>query len=306
MAAKKLNAHTLRARLKVKNLQLESALSSHHPIAHQVFQAANVRPGKLRSHAKKLITSGVTAASIMLPPAAGVASTVQALPEMSIQRPFTPHDAQQKIHLNLEKILPFSNELTPQVENQVSQLLYENLGIHAYAELDGNRLNYNFGYIGAEQHLPRYPGDTVAAHGQLIEKGITPGRGAWGYFASSKSALTPEMIEKEKYYFAVQTLYLPDWNTRLPYLREWYKHRKMVAVNPKNGKAVVGVVADSGPAWWTGKQFGGSPEIMDYLNMFDGKQKGKILLFFVDDPDNKVPLGPLEYNLENPPLVLAS
>lgn len=306
MAAKKLNTHSLRARLKVKNFQLESSLTTHHPLAHQAFQVAKVRPGKLRAHAKRLITSGVTAASIMLPPAAGVASTVQALPTITAERPFTPRDAQEKIHLNLEKILPFSNELTPQVENQVSQILYENLGIHAYAELEGNRLNHSFGYIGAEQHLPRYPGDTAAAHGQLIEKGITPGRGAWGYFAPSKSALTPELIEKEKYYFAVQTLYLSDWNTRLPYLREWYKHRKMVAINPKNGKTIVGVVADSGPAWWTGKQFGGSPEVMNYLNMVDGKQKGKIILFFVDDPENKIPLGPLEYNVEKTPLLVAS
>ena len=31
--------------------------------------------------------------------------------------------------------------------------------------------------------------------------------------------------EKEKWYAVVQTLYLPDWNRRQPYLKNWYKHK---------------------------------------------------------------------------------
>jgi hypothetical protein len=112
------------------------------------------------------------------------------------------------------------------------------------------------------------------------------------------------MIQQEKYYVAVQTLYLPDWNTRLAYLRDWYKYRKVVLVNPKNGKVIVAVVADSGPGASTGKHFGGSPEVMEYLHMFDGKQRSGVVLFFVDDPDDKIPLGPLEQNLERGPALL--
>ena len=54
------------------------------------------------------------------------------------------------------------------------------------------------------------------------------------------------------------------------------------------------VIGDSGPAAWTGKHFGGSPEVMAYLELNRGKQKGAVILFFVDDQNNKVPLGPLE------------
>ena len=114
------------------------------------------------------------------------------------------------------------------------------------------------------------------------------------------------MVAKEKYYVAVQTLYLPDWETRLNYLRDWYKHRKVVVANPRTGRAIIAVVADSGPAYWTGKHFGGSPEVMNYLESKDGRQKGPVILFFVDDPEDKVPLGPLEYNLEQNPLLLAA
>ena len=132
------------------------------------------------------------------------------------------------------------------------------------------------------------------------KEGIAPGLGAWGYFAKSKSELTPELIETEKWYAVVQTLYLPDWNTRQPYLRNWYKYRKVVIVNTKNGNAVVAAIADAGPAAWTGKHFGGSPEVMEYLGGPRYK-KGPVVLFFVDDPENKVPLGPIEYNKINLP-----
>lgn len=101
----------------------------------------------------------------------------------------------------------------------------------------------------------------------------------------------------EKWYVAVQTLYLPDWQSRLNYLRDWYKYRKVLVVNPVNGKTVVADVADSGPAQFTGKHYGGSPEVMAYLGLNVHMQKGPVILFFVDDPNNEIPLGPVEYNV---------
>ena len=109
--------------------------------------------------------------------------------------------------------------------------------------------------------------------------------------------MTDDLVQKEKYYVAVQTLYLPDRNTRQPELKDWYKHRKVVVVNPINGKSIVAVIADAGPASWTGKHFGGSPEVMAYLGLNVGMQKGPVLLFFVDDTNNQIAIGPLEYNV---------
>ena len=137
----------------------------------------------------------------------------------------------------------------------------------------------------------RYPGDTLDQHDAELASGIAPGRGAWGYFDNP---------QYEKYYIAVQTLYLPTWEQDVVFLRDWYKHRKVLIVNTQNGNAVVAAIADSGPAAWTGKVFGGSPEVMEYLGGPRYK-KGPVVLFFVDDPDNKVPLGPVEYNKINLP-----
>lgn len=269
-----LNTEHLRARLKLREFSARQKLENKYP------------------HIKSLLTGGVLAGSL-LAASPQLAQPLAALPGAAEVSTLNQHDLHESISSQLKEILPHQVlPLEGSQEDKISQLLHTTFGIHASATLEGNRLNRSYGLIGVEQHLPRYPGDN--------RPNTAPGRGAWGYFANSKSQLTPELIEKERYYVAVQTLYLPDWSTRLAYLRDWYKYRKVVLVNPKNGKAVVAVVADSGPAAFTGKTFGGSPEVMQYLNMKDGKQKGPVVLFFVDDPDNSVPLGPLEYNLERP------
>ena len=122
---------------------------------------------------------------------------------------------------------------------------------------------------------------------------MAPGRGAWGYFASSREAMSDEDIGKEKYYIAVQTFLAPEFNARVAEYRDFFKYRKMLLVNPYTGKSIVAVIGDAGPAVWTGKHLGGSPEVMRYLGRVDGSLKGPVLFFFIDDPENTVPLGPI-------------
>ena len=54
------------------------------------------------------------------------------------------------------------------------------------------------------------------------------------------------------------------------------------------------VIGDAGPAVWTGKHLGGSPEVMYYLEREDGARRGPVLYFFIDDPQDLVPLGPIQ------------
>ena len=271
-----LNSEKLRSKLKLKHLTTRTTLLAHHP------------------HVARFLASSALAGSLLLAPGQS-APTLAALPSSSISQ-VSPFDLHNRLVEKLQSLLPESVQpLTSDQESQISALLHDLYGLHATAELEGNHLNTSYGLIGAEQHLMRYPGDVV--------DNMAPGRGAWGYFAQSRDQLTPDLIEKEKYYAVVQTLYLPDWSTRLPYLRDWYKYRKVVIVNVQNGKIIIADIADSGPAAWTGKHFGGSPEVMAYLGLNVGMQKGPVVLFFVDDPADQIPLGPLEYNLEKPPLL---
>ena len=176
--------------------------------------------------------------------------------------------------------------LIPGQENKIAELLSKYYGFSVKPEINGFRLLHTYGYIGAEQHLMRYPGDVV--------ENMAPGRGGFGYFAPSRSEMSQEDIDKEKYYIAVQTFLAPGIeNNRRAYI-DFFKFRKMLVVNPNTGRAVVAVIGDAGPAVWTKKHLGGSPEVMKYLERVDGKAKGAVLYFFIEDPDNKIPLGPIE------------
>lgn len=269
-------------------------LATNHPKAVDFLQAAGVTPGKIREHATKLLTSGALATTVFLTSPA----MTQMFPSSSAQLATLTLEQREKFFRQdlAADLPPDVSSLTPEQEQNISALIAEYWGIDARASLQGERLNRSYGLIGAEQHLPRFPGDTIDQHEAFQSEGITPGLGAWGYFANSKTALTEDLIQKEKYYVAVQTLYLPDWNKRLSYLREWYKYRKVVVVNPINGKTIVCDIADSGPAQFTGKHFGGSPEVMAYLGLNTGMQKGPVILFFVNDSNNSLALGPVQAN----------
>lgn len=191
--------------------------------------------------------------------------------------------------------------LTLEEERKTGDLLSKQFGFKVSAELDGKRLNRSYGFIGAEQHLALYPGDNMDLHilssqssRDFYPSGMAPGLGAWGYFARSQEKLSDSDRLREKYYIAVQTFLAPDFNSRVAEYRDFFKYRKMLVVNPQNGKAIVADIADSGPSSWTGKHLGGSPEVMGYLERFDGSQKGPVLYFFIDDLNDSIPLGPIK------------
>lgn len=263
-----------------------------HKKAYAWIKEKGLGVAELRERSQRLLTAGTLAGSLLLSP--GV-SDIQKLTTDMAKQVYASEISGDSVRVSLAAalapILPDRPQpLTPSQEQEISRAFQKYLGINAVANLEGNHLNTTYGYTGAEQHLARFPGDSIYQHDEQQQEGMAPGLGAWGYFGSSA-----EDALREKYYIAAQTLYLPDWNTNQPYLKNWYKYRKILMVNPKNGKAVVGVIGDAGPADWTGKQFGASPEIMHDLNLDFGMKKGEVIVFFVNDPENKIPLGPIDY-----------
>lgn len=212
-----------------------------------------------------------------------------------------PIDKKAFLVYDLKNVLPTEvRPLTPDEEASVSGVLNRTFGLNVSAELSGKRLNTSYGYIGQEQHLARYPGDNMFSHFENQQDsedywkyGMAPGLGAWRYFADSQDLMTKEDLDREKYYIAVQTFLAPGFSENVKEYVDFFKYRKMLVVNPQNGKATVAVIGDAGPAAWTGKQLGGSPEVMNYLERVDGRQKGPVLFYFIDDPENKIPLGPI-------------
>ncbi len=197
----------------------------------------------------------------------------------------------------MEKMVGFVNRevghLSKEEELYLEQQLTDLLGFEVLAEMETNRLNHSIGIMGGEQHLMRFPGDTLDKHESFQEAGMAPNRGAYGWFTED-GELTERSILREKYYFAVQTLYLPEWNTQYPTLKKWYKFRKMIVINPAERLAVVGVIGDAGPAMWVKKQFGGSPEVIREAKIWSPKSRGRVILLFIKDPGDQVPLGVID------------
>lgn len=182
-------------------------------------------------------------------------------------------------------------------EKEIEKFVQATFGIRGVYEQNGYRLNRNVGLIGAEQHLYRWPGDSLEQHLKTEDdramfgpSGIAPNRGAYGYFGAVGD---PGVILRERYYFAIQTFLSPTWVQDTKGTYNFFRFKKLLAINTQTGQAVVGVVGDAGPAQWTGKSYGGSPEVMHYLGLGKGPRKGEILLLLVDDAENKVPLGPV-------------
>lgn len=303
-SSKRMTAEEFRNKIKLKNFETAARNARNHPHVQKIFKDRNLDPGKLRQHSSKIIGTGLVAGSLML-----------ASPVLADNLPSSDdllEKSKKQIHVSdagevskgdvlvesFKSLLPENiRPLERREEKVLEKIIQEVTGVNAKATLEGEHLNTTYGKIGLEQHLRRYPGDVNGNHSDdpaILRADMAPGLGAWGYFAPSKSAMTPELEETEKWYAVVQTLYLHDWNTRQPYLKDWYKYRKVLIVNTENGKSVVASIADSGPAAFTGKSFGGSPEVMNHLG---GPRytKGPVILFFVDDPNNEVPLGPVNY-----------
>lgn len=200
-----------------------------------------------------------------------------------------------------DKIPKEVSSLDPEAEKDITQILSRNFGFRVTAEIEDIRLNRNYGLIGGEQHLYRYPGDNLYAHAdstsdfaKYSDAGIAPNLGAWGYFSSSKQEFNETSKLRERYYLAIQTFLAPGFAENFGKYRDFFKFRKMLVVNPKTGQAVVAVIGDAGPAEWTGKHLGASPEVMDALGLATGARKSPVLYFFIDDTGEEIPLGPVK------------
>ncbi len=296
----------LRNKLKLRNFAAKQDFAKHHPHAKTFFDSVGLDLGRVREHSAKLLTAGALGGALLLS-APSVQAQTTSLPEPIIRalevtttRQKSLDDSQGWLVENLRQILPPITGrwvlpfITPEEEKAIGRLITQSTNVPAVSNLEGEHLNTVYGYTGYEQHLQRFPGDTLAKHDEFQGAGMAPGLGAWRWFTDD-GKLTSDAVAREKYYVAVQTLYLPDWNKRFKYLRDWYKWRKIIMVNADNGNAVVAVIGDAGPASWTGKQFGGSPEVMNALGG-PKYRKGRVLLYFVDDPENKILLGPVEYS----------
>jgi hypothetical protein len=257
---------------------IKNVLTDHHKnIVENFHKKHALALTKAKRHYLSLAGAAVLTVSAL-----GVAQTFQTINAKQ-------HQQQELIKTHefikyIKKILQDKSKLNKGEEKVLAEALSKDFDLNLKSELEGNRLNEIVGYMGAEQHLKRWDGDTLAHH-DIQKSGMAPLQGAFKNFDNA---------EQEKYYVAVQLHELPNWNKEWPKLKPWYRYRKVFVFNPENQKGIVAVIGDAGPSKSTGKTFGGSPELMQYLGMQDGNKKGKAIILFVDDPEDKIALGPID------------
>ncbi|PIR59442.1 MAG: hypothetical protein COU69_00395 [Candidatus Pacebacteria bacterium CG10_big_fil_rev_8_21_14_0_10_56_10] len=277
---------------------------THHHASHWLGQRSLSVPDLRRKSQQALMATSLAGSMMIAQGGSSVdsqlAEQVQALEADSkdnLLGTITKDEHQAIIEKMIGMVTRPAGHLDKQDELYLEQQLTDMLDFPVAAELEGQRLNHSVGIMGGEQHLRRFPSDTLDQHDAYQEAGLAPDRGAYGWF-TEQGELTGSAIQREKYYFAVQTLYLSNWNRDHLHLKEWYKWRKMIVINPHDRTAVVGVVGDAGPALWVNKQFGGSPEVIREGAIWSKQARGRVLLLFVDDPQDKIPLGVIKLDYD--------
>ena len=132
--------------------------------------------------------------------------------------------------------------------------------------LDGIPLPANSGKVGREQHLcltmsQELPAthyavsDTPAGaqNGMAWQESGGPGYGAWG---------KAPPVEDERYYVCMRWNYTDLHSQPVLASKDWYYRKRVLVINPANGRKVIASIVEYGPAPWTGRVSGLSPEAM--------------------------------------------
>lgn len=188
--AKKLTSEQLRQKLKLKHLDTKKRLSTKHPKIEKFFKEKGVDPGKIREHSVKILGAGALTGTLLLTPPGDLKTlpTPQEIVAKLKTGELVKIDAQQGLLVDsFKSILPKRpGPLSRQEEKLLEQVFEQLIGVKVRATLEGEHLNTSYGYIGAEQHLRRYPGDSLSQHapaesgsagqgfGEILKSGIAP------------------------------------------------------------------------------------------------------------------------------------
>ncbi len=204
----------------------------------------------------------------------------------------------------INKVAPEgTSNLTTDQSAAVSQVIKETFNILATDQLEGVKLKDSRGIMAGEQHLPLYPGDKVTnfyrnritgeiADPTASQTGMVPGKPSYMSGARSASEVTKQDVDREQWYVAVQTFLVQGFQQNPNKFYNFFKFRKMLAINQKTGQAIVVDISDAGPSQFTGRIFGGNNPVLIGLGLGEVRT-GNILMLFVDDPNDTIPLGPL-------------
>ncbi len=194
--------------------ELKQKFQQKYTQSYQWLEKKFSNPQELNQFTQQLIAAITLASQLAVhqPVEAQVRKNLEFL-QQDQEKDLLDQITEQELEEIIQKMISYVNmepgHLPREDELYLEQQLTDLLGFSVAAELEDQRLNHSVGIMGGEQHLKRYPGDTLQQHDAYQEAGMAPQRGAYGWFTED-GELTEQAIMREKYYFAVQTMYLPN------------------------------------------------------------------------------------------------
>ena len=120
----------------------------------------------------------------------------------------------------------------------------------------------------------------LAQNGMAWQTGGGDGYGAWG---------VPQPVGDERYYICMRWNYTNLHGQLIYAPKDWYHQKKVLVINPANNKKVIASIIEYGPAPWTGRVSGLSPEAALSIDAVTDNT-----LSYYWALDQNLPLGPLQ------------
>lgn len=252
--------------------RIKKSLHSTHKHAKKLLHKHRVVLGSLRHGSVKAAAGAALAASLFVSPAhtaPRITDKPADIPAPSSTSLMVGPENSNKVHYTKEE---FANKIKEIMKNsgregklsdtqmvEIQKMVKDQFGYDVdYKTSSGFGLMHNYGYAGAEQHVPTKPGDTAANHVSKDEPlavltGLTSGRAAYGYIAP----------KREKWYFTAQTFRSPDFGTAASKNLEGQPYLVMQMPTEENGNnffIALMPLEEAGPGISTKKVFGLPPE----------------------------------------------
>ena len=266
------------ARLTAKTAQQEEIFAKSFPEVYTFIQE------------KKLLDEQAEP----MPPSVQLTPPDLAVSTLASQITFEEHATVLQKTRDISQLPP--GTLDTEVELYLEQQLSEILNFDVSVEVEGQRLPHTHGVIQALPHFKTTPTDSLENHS--YPHATFSGKRSFFGWVTSGTSVDQDPPAYEQYAVSLPLFLLPGWSEKFVSLKKWYAYRKVIIINPAESIGVVARIADTFPLVTAKYQFGASPEVILEAKCWSPKSLGKVLIFFVTDETDTVPLGPvsLEYS----------
>ncbi|MBI4035241.1 MAG: hypothetical protein HY381_02490, partial [Candidatus Chisholmbacteria bacterium] len=157
----------LKNQLAAYQKQSKQQFVDKHPRAAEWLKRRQLNLGTVRQQSQRLLTGATLSSLLLLASPQHQAALPAPTKQQRLARAVltSAGEWRSKLVAGLKPLLPARiGHPDREKESEVSRVIQNVLGIKAVATLEGQRLNHSLGFIGYEQHLQRFPGDSLRLH----------------------------------------------------------------------------------------------------------------------------------------------